>query len=1345
MKKNELTESLIQKIKEEINIETLCLEENFFDIGGDSIIALSLCDFIYEKTDIQIKLHSFFSFKDIHSIINHIWDSKQSPQRRNTQKQNNERRVLDRIPLNKSQKLIYSFCKTNPESTANNITTALKLPETLNIVILKDRIKKLSERYDVFRFNLLQDTHDVYFVDTRKSTFQLNLYKMTEEEAISHIQENIKRPIQLGKEEILQFSIYETDRSSIIYTKFHHILVDGLSNTEVFKQLFLEDKGSIPLDFQDFHHIENEYISSEDYQRDKIFWEDKLESGKAITNISPSEQLANTLRLKLSHHETKQIENAMAIYQVSFFQMVYSIHALVLRRITKQDEICIGVPMHGRIKTRYFKSIGNFINTLPIKQTLVLSQTIREYIAYTKNQLDLAMTHQKFPTIDLIQMAAKEGHLSVYSTIFSYLDISDIVTKLKWNNIFPIEINRPNTFSPLDIYIHKNNDELEICIEYTESLEFHKELSKYDIYFKEILSNLLKEDMSLKSILGIEKSSRPSIIKSESGYSFDENENLFYNQIINLLKNDQSCAEDKSSFYQGSELYEKIGSFQQQVTSFIKNKIDGPIILILPRKVESICMQLALICEGIPFIPVDPEMPHERIEQIIKTSKAHYYINNTSIPSDHLQESCLIPINVNSDSTFRPEIKERNRYSACYILFTSGTTGNPKGVEVSYHNLNYFLKTISKEIISTQQTRALAQTTFSFDITFLEYLYPLLNKGYFYIIDKNEKLNIGKLAHLVIEKNINFIQATPSFWRILTSSNWPQIHNLVALAGGEPLDRELAKKIKNKSNKLYNMYGPTETTIWSSLSEIEDNAPISIGTPLPGTDFYILDSHKNPVSIGEKGELYITGHGVSNGYINNEQQTQKSFLKRVINDSLYNDTVFYKTGDLVTYDGDALIYNGRIDSQIKVNGHRIEINEIAGQISNFIQKKYDANYNFIVLPLKKEYTTTLNLVLEIKNSTELNSKILFEELTYFLKKKIPLYMIPSSFYVIEEIPIMINGKVNFNELKKTISKLDRDKKKKSQRLYQEDSLITHLCADILSLATIPDKKQSFFSLGGNSINALDFIEQIEDIYGIDLSLDDFFQAKDLSSLNSLIHSLQKTEQLNGDHYKYIVNFNRFDSRNDNIFFIHGIGGDVINYQHFKYLDGHQNIFGIRSNGIRENFNPSLSINDMAKQYVNEILELKPEGSITLIGGSMGGVIAFEMANIMENRKMNLKEIIILDTYFPSIPSIQRYLLIGIKFWKEYLKNRLSAHKDEINQYSVIELRNLFALATYRPTQLSKTPLTLVKATLNEALVNENDWKGYTKAKFNLTHIDSTHENIIENFKLFSYLKSKIKN
>ena len=353
-------------------------------------------------------------------------------------------------------------------------------------------------------------------------------------------------------------------------------------------------------------------------------------------------------------------------------------------------------------------------------------------------------------------------------------------------------------------------------------------------------------------------------------------------------------------------------------------------------------------------------------------------------------------------------------------------------------------------------------------------------------------------------------------------------------------------------------------------------------------------------------------------------------------------------------------------------------------------------------------------------------------------------MIPSSFYVIEEIPIMINGKVNFNELKNSIAKQDRDKKKKNQALYQEDNLILHLCADILSLASIPNKKQSFFSLGGNSISALDFIEQIEEIYGIELSLDDFFQAQDLDSLNSLIHSLQKTEQLNSEHYNYIVSFNGFDVRNDNIFFIHGIGGDVINYQHFKYLDRQKNIFGIRSNGILEPIIPSLSIYRMAKNYVEEILDLKLEGPITLVGGSMGGVIAVEMANIMENRKINIKEVIILDTYFPLSTSIQRYLLTGVKFWTEYLKKQFHSNKDQIDQYSVIELRNLFALTTYRPTLLLTTPLTLVKATQNEFLVNENDWKIHTKARFEMFNISSNHENIIENFRLFSYLKTKIK-
>ncbi len=236
---------------------------------------------------------------------------------------------------------------------------------------------------------------------------------------------------------------------------------------------------------------------------------------------------------------------------------------------------------------------------------------------------------------------------------------------------------------------------------------------------------------------------------------------------------------------------------------------------------------------------------------------------------------------------------------------------------------------MEEELQQTDSIRALAQTTFSFDITFLEYLLPLMLGGYFYIVNQKEKLNIGKLGHLVFEKQINFIQATPSFWNLIINGQWPNFPNLIALSGGEAIDRSLVHKIIPKVKDLYNMYGPTETTIWSSFSRLRETGPVSIGLPLKGTQFFILDQDQKPVPQGKEGELYIAGFGVSKGYIHNKEKTEKAFLSLNLN---AEKVALYRTGDIVLYDGDQIFHRGRKDSQFKINGHRVELDEIKVEI-----------------------------------------------------------------------------------------------------------------------------------------------------------------------------------------------------------------------------------------------------------------------------------------------------------------------------------------------------------------------------------------------------------------------------
>ncbi len=352
-------------------------------------------------------------------------------------------------------------------------------------------------------------------------------------------------------------------------------------------------------------------------------------------------------------------------------------------------------------------------------------------------------------------------------------------------------------------------------------------------------------------------------------------------------------------------------------------------------------------------------------------------------------------------------------------------------------------------------------------------------------------------------------------------------------------------------------------------------------------------------------------------------------------------------------------------------------------------------------------------------------------------------MMPKEIIVREEIPTLINQKVDIQSLTNAIEQLKYSRLKDSH-LEHSLSFILELCREVLNLEKTPKEEDNFFSLGGNSLLAIEFIDQIHSIYNIEISLDEFFQLQNLQSLKFSILSQEKMSLLNSDHFKYLISYKDFDIRKDSLFFIHGVGGGVLNYQHFKYLDYQKNVFGLSCNGIVDELNPCLKIEEMALNYVEEMKQLGLEGEITLIGGSMGGVIAYEMGQVLERMNIKVKEVIIVDTYYPTRPSIAHYLLTSLKFWKCYIHSLLYRHLkrplSETQKYKVIELRNHFALTTYHMAPLLNTPLTLIIGTMNAIEIDQNEWQQKACLQFKSYRIDSNHGNMIESFKLFHLLK-----
>lgn len=443
--------------------------------------------------------------------------------------------------------------------------------------------------------------------------------------------------------------------------------------------------------------------------------------------------------------------------------------------------------------------------------------------------------------------------------------------------------------------------------------------------------------------------------------------------------------------------YKELDIFSDYIAHNLLNFISrGQIIGVhIYKDEEFIPIIIALWKIGCAYVPLDKDVDYERINYIIKDAKINYVI------SDVLEKEINANIINKYEITKRTKIQELSRIyikddEICYIIYTSGTTGKPKGVIISNNNVSNFVDSIPNVIDFSSNDRILAITTENFDIAFLELFLPLCLGATVIIGNKRHLIDMQYLSQTINDKNITIMQATPTTWEMLFNTNWNNESKIKILCGGEPLTQSLAKRILKSGSKAWNLYGPTETTIWSSTWEIT-NMNISIGKPINNTRFYITNSDGEKIEKDNiEGELYIAGKGVSLGYINNPKLTKDKFI-------FLENELAYKTGDIVFKNNNLFYYKGRKDFQVKINGHRIEIEDIENNLISIYEiEKAIVVYDSRAKQLKA-YVKTREQISEIK-------------IIESLRNKIPAYMIPKKYYFVNEFPLTFNKKVNRKKL-----------------------------------------------------------------------------------------------------------------------------------------------------------------------------------------------------------------------------------------------------------------------------------------------------------------------------------------
>jgi len=525
-----------------------------------------------------------------------------------------------------------------------------------------------------------------------------------------------------------------------------------------------------------------------------------------------------------------------------------------------------------------------------------------------------------------------------------------------------------------------------------------------------------------------------------------------------------------------------------------KNDLVG---IYMDRKIDTILIMIGLLKIGAAFLPFDKNMPKKRIGYIINDAKLNY------ICIDEKDEDYFKDLNV---KTFCYDKKmdygkelinnkeiEVNKETIVYAIYTSGSTGNPKGVEITHKSLLNFLESMKDKPGITDRDHFLSLTTFAFDISIMEVFLPLYSGATLTIASEKEVIDSSKIYKKIDENKISIIQATPITWKNIIEYDWEKKKNIKALCGGEELSEKLAANILKKCTELWNMYGPTETTIWSSIEKVEQtNENISIGKPIYNTNMYIFNESLKIVEEGEIGELYIGGDGVAKGYINDNEKNKVNFINNPIN----KKEVIYKTGDLVKLlPNGKLEYVSRNDNQIKFRGFRIELQEIERNSEKIIEIS-----KAVVTPCKKAEE---NKILCMFYELEKNKKISNHEIDIFLKERLPDYMIPSMYIELDKIPLTHNNKIDRKKLEEfEISKNSRVKNDFSLTIIQKQVKDIWIKLMKTNEISINDK---FLEIGGHSLLATRIVSQVQKNFEIELSMLEFIMdGSTIKKLSSLI-------------------------------------------------------------------------------------------------------------------------------------------------------------------------------------------------------------------------------------------------
>jgi amino acid adenylation domain-containing protein len=774
--------------------------------------------------------------------------------------------------------------------------------------------------------------------------------------------------------------------------------------------------------------------------------------------------------------------------EVTLFMTLLAAFQVLLHRYTGQDDLLVGTPIVEYPQAEHAEVIGNFVNFLVLRTSLSGNPSFQELLRRVREVTLEAYAHQHAPFEQLVATLLPERDLShhpLFQVMFILENASPEALEVRGPTLHSIVGDSSRTHCDLTLYLQDNVQGLRGWVAYSTDLFDATTIARLVGHWQKLLEGVVADpEQPISELPLLTDAEQQLLVEWDATVTAYSKENC----IHQLFEAQVECTPDAvAAVYKDAQLtYRELNQRANQLAHYLQKLGVGPEVLVgicAERSLDMVVGMLGILKAGGAYVPLDPTYPSERLAFMLTDAQVPVLVTQEHL-TKHLPVHGLKVVCLDADATALAQQDKANppptgtADNLAYVIYTSGSTGRPKGVQILHRAVVNFLLSMRQQPGLTAEDTLLAVTTLSFDIAALEIFLPLIVGARLIVASRDVVTSGTALAEALDRSHATVMQATPITWRMLLAAGWQGNPRLKILCGGEALPQELARQLLPKAASLWNLYGPTETTIWSTVCKIEpEHELVTVGRPIANTQIYLLDAQLHLVPIGVSGELYIGGDGLARGYLNRPELTAERFIPHPFSDA--PGACLYKTGDLARYRADGTIeLIGRLDHQVKLHGFRIELGEIEAMLGQHLAVRQ------AVVMAREDTPGDKRLVAYVVPQPE--QTLTSSELRRLMQERLPDYMIPTAFVFLETLPQTPNGKVDRRALpapEQTRPKVDTPFITPTLMVHHQ---LIQIWEELLDARPI-GIQDNFFDLGGYSLLAVRLVDRIEQVWSKKIS------------------------------------------------------------------------------------------------------------------------------------------------------------------------------------------------------------------------------------------------------------------